>query len=357
MSAFKDYLRRLYTTDPTNLAKYASANIVYLRVARRMWRGVKRISSAKVTADDYAVDDESVTNPSWKLCPREMRKEFQALSDQTDITVERFCYGSQLTTGPDQEEGVSALSILTGGGRYAVDVGYWPMLQMRLAFIEEQWNAAADLWCSEEGYKRIHFLLEEERGKNTYEKIKEHIPDRHTLRTKFSYSVRRAPVVFIEDRNVPQDVEDGRRDELVELIDTAVRQPREQLAQAVQDVCDRLVVFDGVRLHALQATRVTRNGKTTESPRSVRGTTLTNLKEQLNNTQKIERYINSEFRYKIQLLNQELPDAPDAASEVAKKLNYDDAEAVRLGGIMRDLVAAARDESGMCAGFSAAVAR
>lgn len=357
MSVFRTYLENTYAKDPTKISRFASDAFVLIRIRQRYWKGYKKVGKADVTADNVAVDEETVTRPSWKLCPKEVLNLFQAKSDGIRTLVATYCFHPKKENGDDEDlDGADAETgtILVGGGRYAVDAAHWPRLQRMLAVAKDDWAAAADEWTTEDGYQKFHDLLKAERGDSVYSHIKELVPDRHTLRSRYGLFYRKAPVRIVEDTTGDPVGEEGRKGELVDLLDLAVRPPRLAAAGVWRELAEKLITPDG---QALIPVRTNAKGETVTTTRGLKPQSVNACREETEALIRSDRYLDDTLIDLRNVVAKEIPDAPDALKAYTKTLNSDDAAAVRLGTLLVKAAAAAADEAGMCEGLRRALSR
>jgi hypothetical protein len=299
--------------------------------------------------DGVAVNENAVTNNSWKLSPNEPIKEFMGFSTAVDDILESY------TVSPkEDEEGNMSATVLVGGGRYLVDSSVWPRLQELLHKVQEKWSEAADRWCTQEGYDQIHALLKEQRGE-LYETVKELIPDRHSLRTRYGLDFRTAPVQILSD-TASTTAEAGRRDELVDLLEMAVRVPREAVADKWDKFAQNLVDTKDGQLVARKPVRIDKAGNSKAAKRSVPPASIASLREATETLCRAERYLDPDLLFLRNKILSELPAEPKLAEEVAKILISNDEEALRIGKLLYDAAAAARSEANMCLGLGNAIA-
>lgn len=353
MGVFRDFLEREYTTDPAGSARFLSDSCVLVRIRRRYWKGLKRMDKARVMSDDVVVGEDSTTRPSWKLCPDVMRAEFEALGVQVEALVIRYALNRGSTTPVDADED-EAGPALVGGGTYAIDAGVWPGLYDKLRIAQEKWSDASHRWCSEDGYRRIHDELKTQLGDGDYALVKDLVPKADSLLRKFGLDVRRAPVRFIEDAQGDPGLAQSMQADIVEMLDMAVRPPREAAAVAWTALASRLIDSMGQAVKPLGKPDPT-TGQAVPGLRKLTGRSVAAAgREAATLATKSWAWLEDSFRGVVQALINELPESPTDATAIAKNLNSKDEEAVRLGKMLVAAATQARDEAGMCEGFAAA---
>lgn len=353
MSAFRDFLDGTYAADPAAVAEFASSALTFVRIRRRWWRGYRKAAEAEVAVGGEKVD-KATTRPSWKLCPDQVLDEFRAFGDAVDRVIGQYCF----VPGDDDETGaaVAAAAVLVGNGRYAVDSAVWPRLAGVLADVERKWGEAADRWTTEDGYARLHAALGEQLGAATYDLVKDLVPDRHALRARFGLDYRVAPVrIAPPTPGAAAAARASHRAELVDLLDLAVRAPREAAAGVWDGLAARLVAGDPPE--PVRPTRPGADGQPVPTTRRISARTLLPARRATEDLGRAERYLDEPLRAVRDRVLAELPAAADALSAVAEILNTDDTAAARVGKLLLTAAAAARDEAGMCAGLGAALAR
>lgn len=357
MSAFRDYLQKTYAADPQRIGEFVSNSFVFVRIRQRYWRGYRKAKGVNVAVDGLAITDDptsaaatSMTMPSWKLAPHELVDEFQLMATGVDQAIRRHAF-SPKESADDQTSAGAASAVLVGGGRHMVDVAVWPQLQDFLGGVAAKWSESADRWCTEDGYEKLHANVKEQYGEEIYGKISSLIPERNTMRAKFGLDVRTAPVKIVEEKSTSEAVKDGRRDEIVDLLDLAIRAPREEVADVWEAVAGRLIAADGT---ALKVYREEAGRGRKETYRTFRSMTIRSVRNHTLMLTRGERYLDSELKSLRDEVLKSFPEDETAAKDVAKALSRDDAEAVRVGDLLRRAATAARNESGMCEGLKVA---
>lgn len=347
---FKKFLADEYSTDPTGISRFATTACKLVRITRRWWRGYKMMDKAEVTIAGEQIRDKITTKPRWKLIPDEVKEEFANLERSVDMLIQANCVFSS----EDADDGRQPL--LTGGGNYAVDTANWPRVQQLLRRAQQAWAEAADKWCTDDGYVSFHALLKEQCGDADYERVKDLVPKATKLRRRFGLDVVVLPIKLAEDVGGDPDAEAGRRTAITELIEAAVRKPREDAAAAWRALADQLVEPHGTDLRARIYWREV-GGQTVPGARRIQGKSLTAARRGTDALDRAARYLDPDLRRAAAAVAAELPkeneDGP--AKALAAKMNSDDALALRVGKILLAAVAAAEDESGMCAGVAEAI--
>lgn len=349
MDTLRAFISGRYGLDPVGLSKFATTSSVLVRITRRYWRGQKVMGQAEVTVENRKVEEAAATQPRWKLLPTKVRDQFAALDAAVDMLIRTHCvYPKADPDGPTP--------LLTGGGNYAVDAANWPSVQASLRQAQAAWGAAADSWCTADGYEEFHSLLKAQIGDADYERVVELVPARDKLRTKFGLDVAVLPIRLAEDVGGDAGAEAGREAVVVELIEAAVRRPREEAAAAWLSLADQLAVPDGVGgLDPVRPTRRSADGTETSVGRQVPVRSLAAVRRDTLALFRAERYVDGELRSRAEAVLAELPEAADALNAHRKKLSTDDPAAVNLSKLLRAAAASALDESAMCRALEAAV--
>lgn len=350
---FRDFLRKTYHDDPNSLGNFVSSSFVFARVRQRYWRGYRKANDTATTVDGADVSQKDIlTNPSWKLAPKELLQEFQTFSTGVDQAIQQYAFSP--SEQEDSATAIAASAVLVGGGRYMVDVSVWPRLEGYLIAASTKWGEAADRWCTEEGHEKLHALLKEQSGDELYEKIKVLVPDRQTLRAKYALDYRTAPVRIVDEDKTESAAKSGRRDEIVDLLDLAVRSPREEAAAAWEDFAGRLAYYENGAWHPFRPMRKERGtDKVKAGERVFQERMIRSIHKKTEALGRGERYLDPDLRLARDRILKEFPGEPGPAKVVAQAL-ANDSEAVRVAAILSAAAATARDERGMVEGLGAA---
>lgn len=355
VSVFREYLLKTYADSPDAVGDFVSKSYVFVRIKQRFWRGYRKAKGVGLQLEGVESKDkiaDAMTQPSWKLAPKELVSEFQNFSTSVEQAVSRWAISPR---DDDENEERAVAAVLVGGGRYMVDVAVWPQLQDFLSSVQTKWSEAADHWCTEDGHAKLHDHVKSQYGDEVYDRISKLIPERNSMRSRFGLSVRTAPVKIVEEGSTSDASKQGRRDEVVDLLELAVKTPREEAAEVWEEVGNRLVEFDGERWSAKKR-YVERDGTSKETNRVVQVRTVQMVNTTAKALSRGERYLDpvtKSFRDKIV---KEFPADAGSAKDVAKLLASNDQVAVQLGCLLIEAAKACRDEAAMCEGLSAAVA-
>jgi hypothetical protein len=351
MTTFKKFLDDEYTTDPSGLSRFAANTCKLVRITRRWWRGYKTMDRATVAVAGEQIKQDNITQPRWKLIPDEVKEEFTNFEKSVDLLIRAHCVFAR----EDDENGIQPL--LTGGGNYAIDTANWPTVKTLLRKSQQAWGECADKWCTDDGYQELHRLLKEKIGEADYERVKDLIPSAKKLRRRFGLDVVVLPIRLAEDVGDDPEAEVGRKLAITELIEVAVRTPREDAAAAWQSLADQLVeTTPAGNLQALVVWRQTKkDGPVSPTSRRVQGKSVTAARKATDALNRAARYLDPDLVAAAQLIRTELPEEDGPAKSVAAQMNSDDSLAVRVGKMLLDGVAAATSEAGMCLGVSDAI--
>lgn len=340
---FRRWLEESYAENPAAVGAFANRSCKLVRVSQRWYRGHKVVADdTTVTVGGEAVGSEATTRPRWKLLPKAVADEFADLGRGVENLLTLHC-----ASGADDDDGRRPL--LTGGGNYAVAAENWPRLWALLEAAREAWARAADRWTTDDGYAEFHRLLAEQLGEADYKRVKDLVPVRDRLRAKFALDVTPLPVRLVVDSDDPAERK-AAAGAVVELLEAAVRRPREAAADAWLALALQLVEGDGTKALDPPA----RNGRA--GSRSVRGQSVRAARRAVTALHAWHGYLDDALLGAAAAVRAELPDEAAAAGEVAKKLNRSDDEALRVGRILLKAARAAADEAGMCAGLGRAMA-
>lgn len=350
MSIFKKFLDKEYRADPTGLSRFATAACTLVRINRRWWRGYKTMDKAEITVAGEQIKSDNTTQPRWKLIPDQVKEEFVNFEKAVDILIRANCVFAS-----EDENG--RLPLLTGGGNYAVDAANWPRVKALLRQAQQKWGECADRWCTDDGYKEFHQLLKDKYGETDYDRVRDLVPPAKKLRRCFGLDVVVLPIRLAEDVGDDPDAEVGRREAITELLETAVRRPREDAAAAWRNLAEQLVEFDNGR-QALVARTVWRtvDGQKTPGARRVQGRSVAAARAATDAlSARSGRYMEPALVDAVQAVLGEIPAGDGPAKSAAAKLNMNDTDALRVGKMLLDAAAVADDEAGMCLGVADAV--
>jgi len=336
-----DYIKKTYAADPVLAARFANTFYRLAHVSRRWWRGYKVMGQdSEVRLSGVKLNDEATTKPRWKLIPDVMKDEFLTLERTVDQVLSMYCVsgsGEQNDTKP----------VLTGGGNYAVQADNWARVRQILRVTQERWAEAADKWCSEEGYEKLHDELKVQLGTD-YDRAKDLVPPRDELRSKFGLVVREVPVRIVEEPAADAQGDDDRLAVFAELVAGSVRRPRVEMAEAVDSLARQLVADGPLGPAPRRRTRENKDGSKTDIGRGVTGRAVLAARRAVDATARCGRAADAPFLKAAAAARAELPDAEDAARITASRLNADDAEAVRVGTLLLAAAVVAADEKSMC---------
>ena len=353
MSKLKDYIDKLYRADPTKLVRCANTAFRLVHIGRRYWRGYRVMKDADVTLDGAKVNDKSATKPRWKLCPEQLKDEFMAHERGLEEIIKDYFFSGVGASKALTE----SISILLRGGTYAVPVGSWPRAQQMLRKAQSAWDNSADRWTTDDGHLEFCKLLEEQLGAEDYAKVveKELIPDQNTLRASFGLFVTELPVLIAEDRSSTDAEDSGRIGLIGEIMESAIREPRTDAVEAWETLAAQLVMTDGTVVKPLRRHRIEKDGKVSEGFRSCQKASVLAARKAADRTTRCGPAMDEKFRQAVVSVIKELPDTVTEASVIAKKLNMDDNEAVRVGTVLIKAAAVAASEDSMCDALSAAL--
>lgn len=347
MNNFKKFLDAEYTSDPAGLSRFATTACKLVRITRRWWRGYKTMDKAEITVAGEQVKADNTTQPRWKLIPDEVKDEFVNFEKSVGLIIESNCVFAQ-----EDENGRQPL--LTGGGYYAVDTANWPRVSGMLRAAQAAWGACADKWCTDDGYQEFHALLMAKYG-DDYAKIKDLVPPAKKLRRRFGLDVVVLPIRLAEDTGDDPDAEAGRRAAITELIETAVRRPRDDAAAVWRALADQLVEEVAGVVTAKTLWREV-DGQKTATARRVQGRSVAAARAATDSLfARSARYLDQVLVDVANQIKAALPAGEGPAKAAAAKLNLDNAFALSVGKMLLSAAAAAEDESGMCLGVANAV--
>jgi len=263
--SFREILEDEYAVNPSRLGSLADSAFRLVRVRRKWWRGQRVISDGSVIVGDTAVIGEAVSDPRWNLLPAYVKEEFSALESSVNRVLESYACGGKYASGTGMES-------LVGNGVYVVDSVVWPRVKSLLDAAADQWGIKADALCSGDGYSRLVTSVREKvaagigttevtddgrpKAEVMVDRAVSLIPRPDELRKKFALSYEIMPVRLAPDQSdSDSDVARGRRSAALDVLESAVRVPREKLASA----CAKLsqAARDAVTGDAVRSTTLT----------------------------------------------------------------------------------------------------
>lgn len=359
---FREWLEGELAVDQVGYGAYAQDNFRLVQVRRRRWRGHYVMREAAVEVGGRKVAEASTTRPRWKLVPGSMELQFGALDRMIDSVLaaarKREVDGRKAGIARDRGSERApraeddAEKFLTGRGAHVVPAAEWPAVKETLARAQAAWDSAADRWCTEEGYEELHEELKEQLGED-YEQAKGHIPTRESLRAKFGMQFSPLKIGLVAAADDDAQDREGLRLQVAEILEEAVRTPREGAAAVFELLAMQLTVpGPGGGLEALRHTRKdAKTGQDVKIGRSVRAETVLEARRAAD-----ERLLSDPALEEARAaLRRELPADEAAAKAAAKTLNTDDDAALRVAKLLLAAALAARDEDGMCAALAAHV--
>lgn len=356
MQSFQDFVREMYKSDPAGVSDFATTSCKMVKIKRSRWRGNRRMKDADVVLDGKKLGETVHTRPGWKLCPSILDKQFTSLEMQIEEVLTRYARSKSGSSDALDEEDDTAQEdqILSGNGRYLVDTETWVRVREMLKAFQVKWAETADEWCTVDGYQRLHDELKSEIGDSDYNIVKDLIPEREKLRSKFAIRVSVFPFKLAEESDT-EDVEtaNGRIEAVTELLATAIRRPRLVAAEEWRSVANMLATVDqDGKLQAKRIVRIHKDeyGFETEKvgKRSLRASTLMSLLKVTKEACEPKKLRDSRLEVLAETILKELPDNKEAADKVVKKWNSEDETAVRIAGMLLDAAKKAEDNDEMC---------
>jgi hypothetical protein len=343
----REWIAKEYAADPAGVGGFARKSCRLVRVHRRQYHGRPQVVDAAVEVGGKKVDEGAVTRPRWKLVPDPVRVQFAALETTLDVLI--ATHGS---TGAESDE---TSPFLLGRGVYVIDAAAWPVVERALTVVQEKWAAAADRWCTEDGYDEFHARLKEQLGEADYTAAKDLVPGRAALRRKYGLDFTPVHVRLVpEPGDAPADAS-ALAGTVVEVLEAAVRRPRERAKAPWAALADQLVTSgaDGTPTVRKRVRTDKTTGKTTVVARGVRGTSVVSAREAAD-VVTAHPMVEAELRDAAKAVARELPGTEAEATQIAKKLNADDIYAVNVGRILTTAIMTADDETLMIKAVAAA---
>lgn len=354
MNRLREFLRENYDANPLGAIRFVNRTCRLVKIGRHWWRGRKTITSDKVTVTAGAtdVDEKARTTPSWKLLPDKVKEEFAAFERSIDAAIREMCISGPPEAGSDVEQ-----RLVFGNGVYAIDVAQWPTAASLIADIQAAWGAAADKWCTEDGYEEFHDLLKEQVGDTTYEKVKDLVPKRDKLRGRFWLEAY--PLAFRLAEDVGEPSENAvRKDATVELIEAAVREPRETAAETWRGLAGQMVEVNGNQIKARRPERTNpKTGEVTSTNRTVKGDSVAAARRSYDVLARATRFHDRSMKLILPGIRAELPDDKPSQARVAVTWNGNDEEVVRVSTILLHAADAITDDTNMIGGVISAMSQ
>lgn len=344
MSVFRDYLRSEYAANPADLGGLADAACRLVRVRRSRWRGYRVARGAEVKVKGEEVPAEAVSKLRWDLLPEATKKVFSAVEKSVKDALDRYATGGRMA-----QDDETKLSSLVGNGVVVVDSLKFPRLKQLLDASAEALAREADDLCTEEGYAKLLEGIRKKVGETHWPGVVSLIPGRDKLRSKFGLTYELLPVRLAPDpdRDEEPAAAAGRGNAAMDVLEVAVRQPRERLAEACEHFADVLAhpAPGGTRVVG-----VSDAGR----KRVVPAKTVRAVVDEVDAFGGFDRFADDRLREALAQLRSRLPRAAADDAATARHLSADDAAAIDLAGAAAYVARAARDEAGMCAGLAAA---
>lgn len=348
MGKLKDFVNQTYANDPLMAVRFVNRTNRLVRIGKHYWRGRRQVADGTVNVSGRAVGEGAVTKPSWKLLPRAVGDEFANFEKAVDELVKSMCVSSTNVAGENQP-------LVFGGGVYAVDVGRWPELNSKLKVLQAKWDEAANSWCTDDGYRRFHEELKEQVGETEYANVEKLVPPASKLRASFWLEV--TPLTFQLTEQVGDPDEDrGRLTAVSELVEAAVKGPREEAAAAWNSLAAQMVQVENGKMSAYRPTRDNRDGTKTSTSRRIVSASVVNARKALDGLARCARFHDPDLISATAAVARETSADPAVATRLVQTLNSDDAEAVRVAQILIAAAEVAADEARMCVGVGKAMA-
>jgi hypothetical protein len=346
MGKLRDYLEESYAGDPGHAVRFVNRTVRLVKIGRHWWRGYRKMTDGTVAVGGQTVHEGAATKPSWKLLPAEVASEFAAFERAVDELVARSCVTA---TGSDGDP------LVFGSGVYAVDVAQWPALALKLKALQGRWDEAADKWCTADGYKAFHALLETQVGAAEYERIKTLVPKAEVLRGRFWLGV--TPLAFRLSEDVADpDEERGRGAAVVELLTAAVQVPREEAAATWSGLAAQLVALENGALVAHRPLKTNRDGTVSPTARRVNYLSVAAARRAADALDRCERFHDPDLTAALAAVKSETATDKSVAEQISRTLNAQDPAALRVARVLTAAATVAADEARMCLGAARALA-
>lgn len=348
MGKLREFIAETYANDPKRAVRFINQTVRLVKVGRHWWRGYRKMSDGTVAVSGRTVEAAAATKPSWKLLPTVIASEFSNFERAIDDVVSSMCVTKSVAGAEERQP------LVFGGGVYAIDVAQWPTANQLLKAIQIRWDEAADAWCTDDGYQKFRDLVKEQVGATEFEHVQELIPKAHVLRGRFWLEV--TPLAFrLTEEVADGDENRGRATAVTELVEAAVKGPRDEAAAAWSNLAHQLAdVTNGV-VKAARPVRKNRDGTVTPTSRRIRTDTVINAAKAVDGLNRAVRFHDATLTTWIGAVKAELSADKAVAEALLKGFNSNDQQAERVARILLSAAAAAADENAMCIGFGRAV--
>lgn len=349
MGKLKDFICDWFENDQSAAVRFVNKTVRLVRIGKHWWDGRRKITDGAVQVGDHAVGDEAATRPSWKLVPKELRSEFQSFQKAVEDVVSVSCITSVVSDNETRP-------LVFGSGVYAVDANLWPRLREELRSLQTAWDEAANSWCTEDGYKRLHAQLKDQVGEKDYEFIGPLVPKADDLRRRFWLEVSVLPFRLSEEVGDADELS-GRARFIAETIEATVKGPRDEAAAAWRGFAEQIVTVDRTSgsVSAYRPTRHNPDGTVSHTARRLRGTSVLAAHRVTRALDRCARFHDPDLIGVLPAILSELTDDESTATRIATDVNTNDAKAVDLGRLFLAAADVAEDETRMCSGVAAAL--
>jgi len=210
------------------------------------WQGRPQIDEASVSINDDELDDETATQPHWKLMPKQWRAKFQNLEGKARGLIKQYSV-------PFKLRGVYIVPIVDAdelfGGLREVRDGY--------ENVTSQFVDCYDEWVD---------ALRAKYGEDKFNMAVKHIPSKKYLPHKFGIEWAIVPMGrpgdTIDDFAVSDLVREAKttmNKMIIDSVETMIRQPREELAEAVASLTKMLSADGNGRVKTASLEKVQRS--------------------------------------------------------------------------------------------------
>lgn len=344
----REYIDQVYADDPSKAVRFVNRTVRLVKIGRHWWRGYRKMVDGKVTVGGADVVDDAVTKPAWKLLPKAVALEFSAFERAVDDVIAGMCVTRSART---DEAGGEPL--VFGGGVYAIDVALWPKAATMLKQLQAKWAESADRYCTQDGYAQFLEAVKEHVGADRFEGVRHMVPPAEVLRGRFWLEVTPLTFRLTEDVSDP-DEDRGRATAFTELVEAAVKGPREAAAEVWRGLAEQMVV-PGPTPVPYRPTRKQPDGTLRTVSRGVRWGSVAGAARALETVNRSTRFHDPVLVMALGALAREVTADRAAATVIAGNVNAHDAEAVRIGRCLLDAADAAADEDNMCIGVGQAM--
>jgi hypothetical protein len=189
----------------------------------KAWVGQPTIDEANVTVDGEELDDDKATSPHWRLMPNNWKTKFKTLESRARTLIREHSV-------PFRLRGVHVVPITMAENLFA-----------QLRVLKEQYEITTKMFI--DSYGEWTKQLKDKLG----ELAIKHVPLKHKLYKKFAMEWAIVPmgqpgdtIDDFEMSDLVREARDTMGKLIMESVETMITQPKQELAEAVQNLVDMI---------------------------------------------------------------------------------------------------------------------